>query len=79
MGGYSPWGVSRLSHILGVPVLGSYTEETSPLGCLENQWDRQKCWQSQDSTREEYRATSLPADRVERSALAATASPQSPT
>ena len=31
MGRYLPWGLSRLSHRLGVPARGSYMEETSPL------------------------------------------------
>lgn len=30
-GGHSSWGLSMLSHRLGIPVLGSYVEETSPL------------------------------------------------
>ena len=32
--------MSGLNHRLGVPVLGSCAEETSPVGCLENQCDR---------------------------------------
>ena len=76
--GHSSWGVSGWSHRLDVPVLGSHTEGTSPCGCLENQWDWQKCWQSLDSTHEEYMGAGLSTDRAERSALATTTSPQSP-
>lgn len=47
-------GVIGWSHRLDAPVPGSHTEGTSPCGCLENQWDLQKCWQSLDSTHEEY-------------------------
>lgn len=70
--GHSSWGVSGWSHRLDVP------EGTSPCGCLENQWDRQKCWQSLDSTHEEYTGAGLSTDRAERSALATATSPQSP-
>ena len=31
MGGPSPWGAGSLSNNLGIPVLGSRTEETAPL------------------------------------------------
>ena len=34
--GHVPWGVSGLSHRVGLPVLGPYMEETSPLGWLED-------------------------------------------
>ena len=30
MGGPLPWGASRLSHSLGIPVLWSCAEETTP-------------------------------------------------
>lgn len=36
-----------------VPVLGSYGKDTSPLGSLENFWDRKKGWRNLDSTHEE--------------------------
>ena len=36
MGRHPPWGVIRLSHRLGVPELGFFVEETSPLGWLED-------------------------------------------
>lgn len=36
---YPPWGVSGLSHPT-VLVLGSYAEETRPLGWLECSWDK---------------------------------------
>ena len=38
--GPSVWGAYRLSHRLGIPVLVSFVEETSPLGCWKNLWDR---------------------------------------
>lgn len=38
-GGDPPWGVSILSHILGIPVLGSDIRKMSPLGWLEGHWD----------------------------------------
>lgn len=53
MGGHSPWDVRGLNHSLSVPVLGSYMEETSPLGCLEKLWGRQRGWRSLDYTRVE--------------------------
>ena len=49
VGGHSPWKVSRWSHGLGIIVLGSSVEEASPLGCLVNQWDKEKGWKSLDS------------------------------
>ena len=39
-GGHTSWGVSGLSHRLGVPVLGSYAEEINPVGWLEDNWDK---------------------------------------
>ena len=63
--GHSFWGVSGWSHRLDVPALGSHTEGASPCGCLENQWDRQKCWQSLDSTHVEYTGAGLSTDRAE--------------
>ena len=65
MSGHSFWGVSGWSHRLDVPALGSHTEGASPCGCLENQWDRQKCWQSLDSTHVEYTGAGLSTDRAE--------------
>ena len=35
MGRPTPWGVSRSSHNLGIPVLGSCAEKTKPLACRE--------------------------------------------
>ena len=66
MHGHSSWGVSGLSHRLGIPVLGCYAKETSSLGHLENCWNRQKGWRSLDSTHEEWVGASLPPGRVER-------------
>lgn len=43
-GGPSLWGVSRLSHNLSIPVLGSCVEEISPSACWEICWDRQEGW-----------------------------------
>ena len=34
-----PWCVSGENHRPDAPVLGSYTGETSSLGCLEGHWD----------------------------------------
>ena len=45
MGGHSPWEVSRWSHRLGIIVLGSSVEETSPpwlLGEPVGQRERQE-------------------------------------
>lgn len=38
-GRYLPWGVSSDSPRSDAPVLGSYMGETSPCGCLEDDWD----------------------------------------
>lgn len=62
----SSWGVSRLSHRLGIPVPGCYTEETSLAGCWENCWGRQKGWRSLNSVLEERTRAGLPTIRVER-------------
>lgn len=59
-------GVSGSSYRLGIPVLGSYAEETSPHGCLENPWDRYKGWRSLDSTCQESAGASFPPERAER-------------
>lgn len=40
--GPSPWGAKRLSHRLGIPVRVSFVQETRPLGCREDLWDRQR-------------------------------------
>ena len=40
--GPSPWGANRLSHRLGILVRVSSVEETRPLGCREDLWDRQR-------------------------------------
>ena len=63
--GYLPWEVSGLNHRLGVLVLGSCA---SPLGCLENQCDRERL-ESLDSTWEECVGACLPPDRAERGLL----------
>lgn len=34
-----PWTMSRLSHILGAPGLGSDIGKTSPLASLKGLWD----------------------------------------
>ena len=65
-GGLAPRGVSRLSHNLGIWVLGSRMEETSPLACWEIHWDRQKGWRSLDSTQDECAHAGLLTVRVER-------------
>lgn len=49
-----PWGVSRLNHRLGEPVLGSYMEEISTLNWLEYCWDWKKGWRSLNPTHEKY-------------------------
>ena len=66
MGGHLPWGASRSSHRLGIPVLGSYKEKTSPLGYLENICDIKKGWRSLVFTCEECAGAGFPPDREER-------------
>lgn len=46
----TPWRVSGSSHRLSSSVLGSFIEETSPLGCWEKCWNRKKNWRKLDST-----------------------------
>ena len=71
-GVYPHWGVSGSSHRLGIPVLGSYAEETSHLGWLEDCWDGQKGWRSLDSAPEGCKCPGLPLRQGrERSALLA--------
>lgn len=59
MGGPSPWGVSSLSHNLGIPVLGSYMEELGCFTCWEIHQDRKKGCRSLGSTCEKYVHVSL--------------------
>ena len=56
---HPPWGVSVLRHRLGIPVLGTNVEETSPLGWLEDHRDKEKGWRSLDSTCEERSSDGL--------------------
>ena len=57
----------RLSHKLSTPVLGSYAEETSPLGWLEDCWDKQKCCGKPRLVRS--MCTGYPPDSAERGLL----------
>lgn len=66
MEGALPWRASRLSYDLGIPVLRSCAEETSPLTFWENRWDRQKGLSSLDATCKERAHADLPIVRVER-------------
>lgn len=43
-----------MSHRLGVPVLGSYAEETSSFGWLEDSWGKQKGYGKLDLISEEH-------------------------
>ena len=65
-GGPSPWEVNRLSHNLGVPVLGSCREETSPLAYQEICRHRQKGWRRLDSTHDACMCAGLLTIRAER-------------
>lgn len=47
-------------------VLGSFLEETSPIGCWKNHWDRHKGWWSLGSAHEECVHASLPTVKTER-------------
>ena len=54
-----PWRVSGLSHILGIPVLGSNTGKTSPLASWRATETNRKAVGSLDSTCQDHTSAGL--------------------